>query len=63
MSEFGTYPAPKQQRKLEEACEQVKQGEMPMWIYTLQHADATLRPGDVELICSLAGAPAGAPPR
>ena len=55
LSEFGTYPAEKQQRKLEAACEQVKQGEMPMWIYTLQHSDAKLRPGDVDLICALAG--------
>ncbi|MFN7983161.1 MAG: heme-binding domain-containing protein [Vicinamibacterales bacterium] len=58
MSEFGTYPEQKQQHKLEEACEQVKQGEMPMWIYTLQHPDAKLQPGDVELICALAGTPA-----
>lgn len=54
ISEFGTYSAKKQQHKLEEACSQVKEGEMPMWIYTLQHADATLRPGDVEAICALA---------
>jgi hypothetical protein len=61
MSEFGTYNAQKQQRKLEEACAQVKAGEMPMWIYTLQHAETKLQPGDVETICSLsAGAPAAA---
>ena len=58
MSEFGTYDAKKQQRKLEDACEQVKQGEMPMWIYTLEHRDAKLQPGDVEKICSLSVGPA-----
>ena len=57
MSEFGTYDAAKQQRKLEKACDEVKQGEMPMWIYTLQHAAAKLQPGDVETICSLATPP------
>jgi hypothetical protein len=57
MSEFGTYEPKKQQRKLEEACKQVKEGEMPMWIYTIQHPDATLRPGDVDLICGLSQAP------
>ena len=55
MSEFGTYPADKQQKRLEEACQQVKEGEMPMWIYTLQHPDAKLQPGEVDLICSLSG--------
>lgn len=52
ISEFGGYDAAKQQRKLDKACEEVTGGEMPMWIYTLQHPDARLRPGDVEAICS-----------
>lgn len=54
ISEFGRYDAAKQQRKLDKACEEVTGGEMPMWIYTLQHPDARLRPGDVEAICSAA---------
>jgi hypothetical protein len=68
MSEFGAYPSEKQQRKLEEACKQVTEGEMPMWIYTLQHPETKLQPGDVETICSLsksappAAAPAGQRP-
>jgi len=56
MSEFGTYDGKKQQKKLEDACEQVKQGEMPMWIYTLEHPGAKLQPGEVEKICALSGA-------
>lgn len=54
MSEFGSYDAEKQQRKLDKACEEVKDGKMPMWIYTLQHPTAKLGPGDVEVICSAA---------
>ena len=54
ISEFGNYDSAKQQRKLEKACEEVTGGEMPMWIYTLQHPDARLRPGDVDAICSAA---------
>lgn len=52
ISEFGTYDARTQQHKLEEACDQVKEGEMPMWIYTIQHPDAKLQPGDVDRICA-----------
>lgn len=52
ISEFGTYDVKKQQHKLEEACDQVKNGEMPMWIYTLQHPDAKLQPGDLDRICA-----------
>ncbi len=54
ISEFGRYDLDKQQRKLEKACEEVTDGEMPMWIYTLQHPDAKLRPGDVDAICGAA---------
>lgn len=52
ISEFGTYEPKKQQHKLEEACTQVKEGEMPMWIYVIQHPDAKLQPGDVDRICA-----------
>jgi hypothetical protein len=52
LSEFGTYPPKKQQHKLE-ACQQVRDGEMPMASYVLIHPDAKLRAGDVELICGL----------
>jgi hypothetical protein len=34
-----------------------------MWIYTLQHPDAKLQPGDVELICSLSATIDAAPRR
>jgi hypothetical protein len=55
LSEFGRYPADQQRHKLEEACEAVRSGEMPMWIHTLAHPEAKLQPGDVETICALSG--------
>lgn len=58
LSEFGDYDVAKQQRKLDKACEEVTAGEMPLWIYTLQHPDAKLNPGDVEAICAAARGPA-----
>ena len=58
LSEFGTYDAQKQQHKLEEVCEAVSSGEMPMWIHTLAHPEAKLRPGEVETLCALSR-PAG----
>jgi hypothetical protein len=58
ISEFGTYNDRRRQRKLEEACEQVREGEMPLWIYRLQHPEAALQPGDVETICALSTPPA-----
>lgn len=53
LSEFGTYSAKKQQHKLEEVCEAVTSGEMPMWIHTLAHPEAKLRPGEVDTLCAL----------
>lgn len=58
LSEFGTYDAAKQQHKLEEVCDAVSSGEMPMWIHTLAHPEAALRPGEVDTLCALSR-PAG----
>lgn len=41
-NEFAAYPIPRQYHKLEEVIEQVKEGEMPIWSYTLIHTDAKL---------------------
>ena len=41
-NEFSAYAIPRQYHKLEEVVEQVKEGEMPIWSYTLIHADAKL---------------------
>ncbi len=61
LSEFGRYTPERQQHKLEEACEAVRSGEMPMWIHTLAHPEARLQPGDVETICALSTKSAGLP--
>lgn len=45
-NEFAAYAIPRQYHKLEEVIEQVKEGEMPIWSYTLIHTDAKLT--DVE---------------
>lgn len=41
-SEFGSYNARRQYKKLEEAADQIKKGEMPLPSYTLIHRDAIL---------------------
>jgi hypothetical protein len=41
-SEFGTYKAKRQHRKLEEIIDEVKENEMPLSSYTLIHGDAKL---------------------
>ena len=43
-SEFGNYNLRRQYRKLEEIGKQVRDGEMPLWEYTLLHRDALLSP-------------------
>jgi hypothetical protein len=68
-SEWATYSPRKQAHKLEEMCEQVQQGGMPLGSYTLVHRDAKLSPADVKLLCEwtgrmrakLSGAPSAAP--
>src|SRR5215213_10144647 len=41
-SEFAAYPLKKQNKKLEEMADQVKEHEMPLSSYTLIHKDAKL---------------------
>lgn len=42
LSVFGTYPAARQYKKMEESIDQVKKGEMPIWSYSLIHTSAKL---------------------
>jgi hypothetical protein len=51
LNEFATYPARKQDRKLEEMCDQVKQGEMPLPSYLIVHGGAKLSDQDKQTIC------------
>ncbi|MEY3874712.1 MAG: hypothetical protein RL363_1433, partial [Bacteroidota bacterium] len=41
-NEFAGYRIAKQNHKLEEVIEQIKEGEMPLYSYTLIHRDAKL---------------------
>ena len=56
VSEFNTYDARQKQRRLEQVCEEVKQGDMPPWYYVPMHPDAKLRQGDLETLCALSAA-------
>lgn len=40
--EFGSYAPPKQYHKLEEAINEVNEGEMPLFSYTIIHTNAKL---------------------
>lgn len=53
-SEFATYTPRKQANKLKEICEQVKQGEMPLWYYLPLHPSAKLSDADRETLCNWA---------
>lgn len=49
-SEWGKYASDKRGQKMEEAIEEIKEGEMPMKTYVLMHADAKLtEPAQTEL--------------
>jgi len=41
-SDFGSYPARKQQSKLKAIASQIKDGEMPLYSYTIIHKNARL---------------------
>ena len=53
-SDWTSYPADQQQKILKEACDEVRQGEMPIGIYLMLHADAKLAPSDIRAVCDLA---------
>lgn len=50
-SEIGKYSPNKIDRKLEEVCDQVEKGEMPLWNYTIIHWSARLTDADKKLLC------------
>jgi cytochrome c2 len=51
-SEFNTYAAKKQSKKIEELCDQVEQGDMPLSSYVVVHRQAKLAPQDVQTLCT-----------
>jgi hypothetical protein len=53
-SEWNTYTSQKKIKKLDEMCEQVEGGEMPLPSYLWIHRDAVLAEGDAKLLCDWA---------
>ena len=51
-SVWGTYTPKRKAKKLEEVCEQVESGAMPLPSYLWAHRDAVLSPDDAKLLCS-----------
>ena len=51
MSEYGGYELRQQEHKLEEICEQVDAGLMPLPSYLIMHRNAALSDGDKKAIC------------
>jgi hypothetical protein len=51
-SEFGGYTDRKKSHKLQEICEQVEKGEMPLKQYVVLHPDARLSEADKQTLCS-----------
>jgi hypothetical protein len=53
-SEWGKLSQGKASRKLEEICDQVNAGEMPIWNYVLLHPSAHLTDADKKALCDWA---------
>jgi len=50
-SEYNSYSAKKKKHKLEEICEQVESGNMPLPSYLWMHRDAALTDSDKKILC------------
>lgn len=51
LSDWAQYDAQQADHELDEICEHVEEGEMPLPSYTWLHPDARLTPDDVAVIC------------
>ena len=54
LSDWSTYEPKRKARKLQEICEQIEKGEMPMKSYVLIHPAAKLSDSDRQLLCDWA---------
>jgi hypothetical protein len=52
VSEYATYAPKKREHKLEEICEQVRSGEMPLPSYLIVHRESALAPSEIDAICA-----------
>ncbi len=55
-SEWGSLEARRKDKNLDEICEQVEMGAMPLASYTPLHPGSTLSPEDVKALCDWANA-------
>jgi Haem-binding domain len=60
-SEWGSYDEKEARHNLEELCEEVREGQMPVAAYTWLHPAATLTPGDVKRLCEWTDTARGKP--
>jgi len=51
LSEWGRYDQRRQGKKLEQMCDEVKDGAMPLSSYTPLHPGSKLSPDDVKTLC------------
>lgn len=51
-SNWKKYPPKRSEHKLEELCEKIEEGEMPLNSYLLIHWEASLSEQDKEILCS-----------
>jgi len=56
IDEWGAYTPRREARKLEEICDQVKKGDMPLPSYLWIHHDSRLSDADKQLLCNWSGA-------
>jgi hypothetical protein len=54
LPEFATYSKKKQARKLQQVCDQVTEGDMPLWYYLPLHSAAKLSDADKQTLCQWA---------
>ena len=52
ISIWNTYETRRKLRRLDEICEQVRDGEMPLPSYLWIHWDARMQPGDADILCN-----------
>lgn len=50
-SQWSKIPASKREARLNEICEEIKAGEMPMPNYLIMHSDAKLSQADKDILC------------
>ena len=53
-SQWANYGREVAVEKLKDACEEVKSGGMPLWIYRIMHAKARLSDEDIRIVCGAA---------